>query len=170
MIEPTHLDDLVEFPQKVIRALAMQENIRELLSDRKGATIEDMEDQHGHWLHFFDYDFIPGTQQEVISAVCVDIDLFPIEGTMMQADLYISIMCSKSLMDISSRNLPGYVGNRVSNLVRYIDLVLRGRRDFGIGRLQMPTVRTVASGNQNICKKEIRYAIPDFRVDRSLLQ
>lgn len=170
MIEPTHLDDLVEFPQKVIKALATQENIRELLANRAGATIDDMEDQHGHWIHFYDYDFIPGTQQEAITAVCVDIDLSPLDGAMMQADLYISIMCSKSMMDISSRHLPGYVGNRMSNLVRYIDLVLRGRRDFGIGRMQMPSVRTVASGNQNICKKEIRYTIPDFRVDRSLLQ
>lgn len=170
MIEPTHLDDLVEYPQKVIRALATQQNIRELLVNRPEATIEDLEDQHGHWVHFFDYDFIPGTQQETIAAICVDIDLAPLDGAMMQADLYISIMCSKSLMDISNRILPGYVGNRISNLVRYIDLVIRGRRDFGIGRMQMPTIRTVASGNQNVCKKEIRYSIPDFRVDRSLLQ
>lgn len=170
MIEPTHLDDLVEFPQMVIKALATQENIRELLADKKGATIEDLEDQYGRWVHFFDYDFIPGTQQEIISAVCVDIDLQPLDGAMLQADLYISIMCSKALMDISNQTLPGYVGNRVSNLVRYIDLVLRGRRDFGIGRLDMPTVRTVASGNQNVCKKEIRYSIPNFRADRSLLQ
>ena len=55
-------------------------------------------------------------------------------------------------------------GNRLNNLIRYIDFALRLDRDFGIGRLELKNARTTTAGNASFAKKTLTYSIPDFNL------
>ena len=48
-------------------------------------------------------------------------------------------MCSKQFVDL---DFVGVKGNRRDNLAREIDLLLRGSRDFGIGKLELVSAIT----------------------------
>lgn len=171
MIEQTHLDQLVNFPDLVIRKMLESHNVVDLLANKIGATSEDLENDDGSWKCFFDYEYIPGTIQEVLCAVCTDADIASVQnGEIKTLELYISVLCSQSMMKLDKKIFTGWVGNRMNNLIRYIDLQLRGNRDFGIGQLELKSVRTVASGNINFAKKQIMYQIPDFNIKRAVLK
>lgn len=169
MFRETHLDEIVEYPQKVIQKLVSQQELIDLLAGKVNASIEDLEDSNGSWKCLYDYEFIPATQQETICAICVDVDLDRTGGTAKTLDLYISVLVSKNLMDLDTSIFVGCVGNRMSNLVRYIDLAIRGSKDFGIGTPDLTQVKTVPSGNNEVCKKTLLYRINDFAVNRSVL-
>lgn len=165
----THLDELVTYPTLVISQVVSSQIVMDLLADKNGATIEDMEDANGDWRYFFDFEYIPGTTQEVLNAVCVDTDIVAVKSSAQKdLELYVSVLCSRAILRLDHQLFPGMQGNRMDNLVRYIDLALRGDRDFGIGPLTLKTVRTTSSGNSAFAKKTITYLIPNFNVRRDV--
>lgn len=165
----THLDELVEFPKLVISNIVTEQMVLDLLADKKNATLDDMEADDGSWLYFYDYEYIPGTQQEVKAAICVDTDVVLVPNrSIKRLELYVSVLCSQAYMKPDRKQLVGLSGNRMNNLVRYIDKALRLNRSFGIGALELKNVRTMTSGNSSFAKKTITYAVPDFNVDRNL--
>lgn len=171
MPEPTHIDELVVYPNLVIKRLLQGQNVIDLLANKMGASIEDLENDDGSWKCFFDYEYLPGTTQEVKVAICTDTDIVSVSnGSQKNLELYLSVICSQSMMKLDGTIFRGWTGNRMNNLVRYVDLQLRGDRDFGIGRLELKNVRTVSSGNPNFAKKQITYKIVDFNVNRAMLR
>lgn len=169
MSNNTHLDELVEFPRLVVSTLFKEQMVLDLLADKKNASIDDMEDEDGNWLYIFDYEHVPGTQQEVKVAICVDTDIVAVPNrSTKRLELYVSVFCSQAHMGLDRRKFIGLPGNRMNNLLRYIDRSLRLSRDFGIGQLELKNVRTVTSGNPDYAKKTITYMIPDFNLDRGV--
>ena len=75
MAKRTYLDELVDYPAIVISRLSAQQEVVDLLADKNGANVSDLLDQKGNWKAFYDYEYIPGTTQEVMAAVCVDTGL-----------------------------------------------------------------------------------------------
>ena len=169
MANETHLDELVEYPKLVILRLLNNQNVLDLLANKRNAKIEDMESDNGDWKYFFDYEHIPDTQQSVMAAFCIDTDIVSISnGTTKRLELYVSCYCSQAYMSLDTRVFKGMSGNRLNNLLRYADMSLRGDRDFGIGKLELKNVRTVASGNTAFAKKMLTYSIPDFNLNRGV--
>lgn len=165
MAEKTHLDELVDYPALVISRLSQQQEIVDLLADKKGAKIADIMDQKGNWKSFYDYEYIPGTTQEVMSAICIDTDIVSVRtSTQKTMELYVSVLCSQAIMALDRTKFKDMRGNRLNNLIRYIDFALRLDRDFGIGKLELKTARTTTSGNTTFAKKTLTYSIPDFNL------
>jgi hypothetical protein len=165
MANKTYLDELVEYPKLTILRLLRQPMILDLLANKRGAEIEDMEDDDGNWMYFFDYEYIPDTIQEVRAAFCIDTDVISVPNTSTKRlELYVSCFCSQAFMPLDGKIFKGVSGNRMNNLIRYADLSLRGDRDFGIGKLELKNVRTVTSGNISFAKKMLTYSIPDFNL------
>lgn len=167
MVETTHLDELVDYPALVISQISRQQEVLDLLADKSGAKVKDLMDAKGNWKCFFDYEYIPGTTQEVLTAVCIDTDVVAVRTSAQKTlELYISVLCSHALMSLDRAKFPGVRGNRINNLLRYIDMALRLDRDFGIGKLELKSVRTTTSGNSSFAKKTMTYLIPDFNLVR----
>ncbi|MPL95079.1 hypothetical protein SDC9_41242 [bioreactor metagenome] len=191
MVNETYLDELVDFPEIVILRLLNNQNVVDLLSNIKNATLDDMEDDDGKWKYFYDYEHIPETIQEIKSAFCIDTDIVSVPNkSTKRLELYVSCYCSQANMSINTRVFTGFAGNRLNNLLRYADLSLRsnmplnnkifgsnpsqyirdifdfGNRVFGIGKLELKNVRTVTSGNTAFAKKMLTYSIPDFNTNR----
>lgn len=165
MVKTTHLDELVDYPALVISQISRQQEVLDLLADKSGAKVKDLMDQKGNWKCFFDYEYIPGTTQEVLTAVCIDTDVVAVRTSNIKTlELYISVLCSRALMPLDRAKFPGVRGNRVNNLLRYIDMALRQDRDFGIGKLELKNVRTTTAGNSSFAKKTMTYLIPDFNL------
>lgn len=161
----TYLDELIDYPKTVILKLLKQQMILDLLANKRNADIEDMEDDKGKWKYFFDYEYIPGTTQEVKAAFCVDTDIVSVANkSIKRLELYVSCFCSQAFMSLDSKMFKGLGGNRMNNLIRYADLSLRESRDFGIGQLELKNVRTMTSGNSDFAKKTLVYAMPDFNI------
>lgn len=165
MVNHTHLDELVDYPALVIMRLSQQQEVVDLLADKKNANLSDIMDQKGNWKSFYDYEYIPGTTQEVMSAVCVDTDVVSVRtSTQKTLELYVSVLCSQAIMILDRSKFGNIRGNRLNNLIRYIDFALRLDRDFGIGRLELKNVRTTTAGNASFAKKTLTYSIPDFNL------
>lgn len=165
MVDNTNLDELVDYPALVIERLSQQQEVIDLLADKKDAKISDVMDQKGNWKSFYDYEYIPGTTQEVLSAVCVDTDVVSVRTSAQKTlELYISVLCSHAIMALDRAKFGSMRGNRLNNLIRYIDFALRLDRDFGIGKLELKNVRTTTSGNASFAKKTLTYSIPDFNL------
>ena len=67
-------------------------------------------------------------------------------------------------MQLDNKLFSSIRGNRMDNLVRFIDFELRLDRDFGIGKLALKNARTTTSGNNMFAKKTLVYSIPDFNL------
>ena len=165
MARITYLDELVEYPALVIEKLTKNQTIIDLLSNKKNATLNDILDDKGQWKYFYDYDYIPGTTQEAMAAICIDTDIIDVPTYAQKTmELYVSVMCARSIMQIDRKIFPSMRGNRMDNLVRYIDYELRLDRSFGIGKLALKNARTTTSGNSSFAKKTLVYSVPDFNL------
>lgn len=166
MDEKTYLDELVDYPALIIEKLVQKPIILSLLANKQDATILDVMDDDGNWKYFFDYEYIPGTTQEVMSAICVDTDIVSVKTSATKTlELYISVLCAQDIMSLDRKQFKGMRGNRLNNLVRFVDHTLRLDRDFGIGRMALKNARTTTSGNANYAKKTLTYLIPDFNLN-----
>lgn len=164
MDDTTYLDELVDYPALIIEKLVQHPDVLSLLSDKKDATISDVMDENGNWKYFFDYEYIPGTTQEVMAAICVDTDIVAVKTSATKTlELYVSVLCSQSIMALDRKKFK-MRGNRLNNLIRYVDYALRLDRDFGIGKMALKNARTTTSGNSNYAKKTLTYLIPDFNL------
>lgn len=165
MAKRTYLDELVDYPAIVISRLSAQQEVVDLLADKNGANVSDLLDQKGNWKAFYDYEYIPGTTQEVMAAVCVDTDVVSVPTSAQKTmELYVSVLCSQAIMPLDRSKFKDMRGNRLDNLIRYIDFALRLDRDFGIGRLELKNARTTTAGNASFAKKTLTYSIPDFNL------
>lgn len=164
-MDNTYLDELVDYPALIIAKLARQQIVMDLLADKRMAELSDMLNADGNWKYFFDYDYIPGTTQEVMAAVCIDTDVVSVKTSAQKTlELYVSVICSRAIMPLDRVKFKGIRGNRLDNLIRYIDYTLRLDRDFGIGKMELKNARTTTSGNAEFAKKTLTYLIPDFNL------
>ena len=161
----TYLDELVEYPALVIEKLSKNQMIVDLLVNKKNANLNDLIDEGGNWKNFYDYDYIPGTTQEAMAAVCIDTDIIDVPTYSQKTlELYVSVMCARSIMRLDRKIYPSIRGNRMDNLIRFIDYELRLDRNFGIGKMALKNARTTTSGNSMFAKKTLTYSIPDFNL------
>ena len=169
MAVETHIDDLINFSSTVISALASSPDIVGLMVDKapENVTEEDM-DRAREFM--YDYDYIDETVQSAGSFIMVDADMVALPtDTVMDVEIYVQVAVSKSVMKLDNKIFKGVRGNRRDNLVRQIDLALRGSRDYGIGPLQLVSART-ANVPAAFSSKMLIYRSPDFAKNRKALK
>lgn len=159
----TFLDELVEYPAKVIQKIGTTKNIVALLADDASIDMDSDEADDVFDKYLFDYGYVDSTTTEARAFVCVEAELLRTPTpTVQDLRLYVTIICHKNYMKIDPSRFTGVIGNRRDNLVRNIDIVLNGSDIFGIGLLTLDSVKTVSSPT-GFTARELTYKIADFK-------
>lgn len=162
----THLDPIIDYKYNVISALQNAPEIIGLITNKQNIDLESQSAIDSMNDNFHDYLYVDETAQEaradlMIEAVATKIN----SGTIQTLELYVQVLVSKNYMDLKFK---GVKGNRLDNLCRYVDLYLRGSRDYGIGALQIQDCLLNAVP-QDFVSKMLVYEIKDFAMNREKL-
>ena len=165
----THVDELVDYNQLICRKLKSSIPVMQLISNNPNIDLN--EPSSAEWEdHIFDYAWVDDTVQEASAFITVDVDIPEISsGTIKEMRVYVQVLISQTYMQLPSDLFPGIKGNRRDNLVRQIDLLLNGSYEFGIGMLNLTSIRTVTAANK-FSSKLLTYEVSDFNRNRKLLQ
>lgn len=166
MAKLTHLDSIVEFKDTVIQKLATSQEVIGLILDKPDIDVNS-EDAEAVYKHLYSYDYLDDTVSTDSADIAIDVDLYEKPtGTEAKYYLYVQIICNKGYMGI--KNFKGLKGNRRDNLARFVDKMLNGSRDFGIGRLDLVRAETTNVPYRFTCKT-LTYEIHGFAQNRELL-
>lgn len=166
MADKTYLDDMIDYKDRVVKALSKsQEVVGLLLNDpavdmNSDAAYEIV----GH--HIYDYDYVDRTVERDDAYVMVDTELIsPSSGSMNKWYLYVQIVCSKPYNKLDGKLFRGTKGNRRDNLARQIDVLINGSREFGVGRIELYSAAP-AQVPDSFTSILLTYEIQDFRRER----
>lgn len=164
----THIDQLVDYNQLVVNKILASKEVMSLIANDPNIDLDS--EAAAEWEeHVLDHAWVDDTVQEAGAFVTVDVDIPEISsGTIQEMRVYVQVLVSKTYMPLSPSLFKGVKGNRRDNIVRQIDMLLNGSREFGIGRLDLTNIRTVNTANK-FAGKLMTYEVYDFRYDRSLM-
>ena len=160
----TYLDQIVDYPAKVILRLAEDKFCTGLIVNKSFNDVG--EDDIDKALEDFikDYQYVDDTTQEPAAYIWVEMEVNRVDNkTIKGIRLYVSVACHKNYMTLNRQMFKGVIGNRRDNLVRYVDRILNGSEFLGIGKLKLRSVKTVTPIN-GFTIREIEYEIPDFNI------
>lgn len=170
MIERTHLDEIVRYPDLALYELSKNPVFVSLLTDIHDADISDpvvMDKWNKCTNNFINVDDIV---TETMSFCCVD-TRFILDGTQI-IDAYIDLFIGvhKDLMSLRGTEFTGLSGNRRDNLIREAEYSLHNSREFGVGKLRaVGTVEPVKTANStHFSCKVIHFEVSTFSESRSL--
>lgn len=168
MAKLTHIDQLVDYNQRVVNKILASQPVMALIANDPDLDLES--EKAAEWEeHVLDHAWIDDTVQEAGAFVTVDVDIPDMSsGTIKEMRVYVEVLVSKTYMGLSPSLFKGCKGNRRDNIVRQIDLLINGSYDFGIGRLDLKNIRTVTTANK-FAGKLMTYEAADFARDRSRL-
>lgn len=159
----TYLDEIVNYPAKVIQELSKNQNFVSLLVDIPNADIneEEVETLWDNCMH--DYDYVDGIIQDGTAFCCIDTRIVRDSATIKFVDISVVIGIPHSKMSLAKTGFTGIRGNRRDNLIRELDYTLRDSRAFGIGGLApYGAIETVSiAGKEFACKRAV-YRSSDF--------
>lgn len=164
----THIDQLVDYNQRVVNKVLASQAVMALIANDPELDLES--EAAAEWEeHVLDHAWIDDTVQEAGAFVTVDVDIPEMSsGTIKEMRVYVEVLVSKTYLPLSPSLFKGCKGNRRDNIVRQIDLLINGSYDFGIGRLDLKSIRTVTTANK-FAGKLMTYEVSDFARDRSRL-
>ena len=164
----SHIDQLVDYNQLIVNRILASKEIMGLIANNPDIDLDS--EAAAEWEdHVIDHAWIDDTVQEAGAFITVDVDIPAISsGTIKEMRVYVEVLVSKTYMKLNPSIFKGLKGNRRDNIVRQIDLLLGGSRDFGIGRLDLTNLRTVTTANK-FAGKLMTYNVHDFRYERGLM-
>lgn len=169
MAGKTHLDELVDYKQIILNELRNSQTLIGLITNNPNIDMDSDEAFEAQEEQFFDYAYIDGTLQEAKALIMVEVEMLELSSSSFKTmNIYVQPVCNKSYMRLDGSLFKGVKGNRLDNICREIDLVLRGRRDIGVGRLQL-TAATLASTPDKFTSRMLTYQAPDFAYSRRRL-
>lgn len=157
----TSLDELINYPRKIIDKLCGVPQIISLLADNPNATIEDIEDSAGRLKYIFDYEYVNDTTEVVATFICVDVLTEIKNSHIADMSIVIHIISHRDHMDIDKKVFKGLQGNRRDNITRFVNEALSGSREFGIGRLELARI-VKTSVPAKFTGRSLYYRIPSF--------
>ena len=163
----THLDEIINYKSNVIIDLCNSPLVVGLMLDKTNPDVngDDGDDARSR---MYDFDYITETNLQAEAYILVDADVVSAPTwTVKNMELYVQIVLNKSYMKLDNKRWKGRKGNRLDNLVREIDILLNGSRDYGIGKLQLVSART-ANVPAAFTSKLLVYQVPDFARDRQV--
>lgn len=161
----TPIDELIDYPMKVVQAIGNDKTITSLLTNNPDISMysDEAYDIFGRYL--FDYDYVDQTTVEASAYVCVEAEINKrTTATMHEVCLYITVYCHKKYMDLDPTKFPGIAGNRRDNIVRNICDLLNGETIYGVGSLELESVKT-RTAPLGFTAREMTYSIPDFALN-----
>ena len=138
----TYMDEIPEYTDKTVRLLSQNPQIVALLiNDPTKDIVEDEIDvTESGTKQILAYNFIPDTQTEVKSYICVDTIIDTAQNEKIKdCILTVTIFPHKKNVEIDGSKFLGLKGNRFDNLVRFSDKVIRDNANsgYGIGNIQL---------------------------------
>lgn len=162
----THLDEVVDYPRKVIRALYDNQNFVSLLLNIPNADLMNPDIEDAYYKQMFDYRYVDGTVLEAKSFCWIDTDIFYKNSTIKTIRVDILVGVHKGIM--KPPNAFKTFGNRRDNLIREIDYTLRGNSDFGIGGFEAVDRIVPIVFAKEFAGKTISFMVPDFSESRNI--
>lgn len=165
----THIDELINYSAKVINAIAESPEVVKLVLDDPDVDMssdlaESVRDK------IYDFNYVDDTVEESGVLIMVDSDIVNMSNpNIADIEVYVQVVVSKHFMRIDSKKFPGVKGNRRDNIARQIDLLLRGRKDFGISRLDLDSAIT-ASVPKKFTSKMLTYSVVNYGEKRELIR
>lgn len=160
----TYLDQIVEYPSKVMLRIAEDKVCTGLLVNKafNDVTEDDIDKAMDDLIK--DYQYVDETTQSTAAYIWVEMEVNRVDNkTIKGIRLYVTIACHKNYMSLNRQTFRGIVGNRRDNLVRYVDKVLNNTEFLGIGALKLHSIKTLTPIN-GFTMREITYEIPDFNI------
>ena len=135
--------------------------ILRLLADDNTITAQSDEADETISQYMFDYGYVDGTTTETNAYICVEADIPAVPTDSFQdIRIYVTVICHKLFMKLDPSKFT-LIGNRRDNLVRYIDSELNGSDIFGVGKLDLDSIKTISAPN-GFTAKEIAYSVSDY--------
>lgn len=160
----TYLDQLVDYPSKVMRRISEDKYCTGFLVNKTFASVGEKDADKARDEFIKDYQYVDETTQEVAAFVWVELEINRVENkTIKWAKLYVTVACHKNFMELDRSTFKGVVGNRRDNLIRYIDKILNNSQFLGLGALKLRSVKTLTPIN-GFTLRGIEYDIPDFNI------
>ena len=159
MAEGTVLKDIGSCKQRLLTAFVSNDDICELLFNKKPYTEDDVENLM--YKQLFPYLYTDETQTETLTYLCFEVDV-PIlsSGTVKDMKIIVLAYCHKDIMKYSKK---GYYGTRVDILADMVERQLRDSYDFGIGKPELISVTNFFPNNKYY-GRQLVYNVPEFKV------
>ena len=162
-MDKTHLDELIEYPNKAMQKICESKECIALLLNKSINSITDDDVDKALDEFIYDYQYIDDTTSESSAFIWVEADVPSVSNKHIKnTKIYITIACSKDYMALNRKTFPGMSGNRRDNITRYIDKIMNGSDVFGIGELRLNSVVTMNSSNPKFTARQLTYVVPDF--------
>lgn len=153
------LKDIGVYKNRLVSAILNSNNIIQLLLNKDTYSDEEVDDLM--YTQIFPYLYVDGTQIEVLSYICLEVNVPRIPTTTIK-DIQIIIWayCHKDCMKYSKK---GFLGTRTDILADMVERELHDSDRFGIGKLRLTSVSHFFPNNKYY-GREMRFTIPDFKV------
>lgn len=160
----TYLDQIVEYPSKVIQKISEDKTIVGFLLNKKIDEVSEEDFDIVLDNYIYSYPYVDDTVQETSAYIWVEMDVADVSNEHIKnAELYVTVACHKQLMNLDAQKYQGFIGNRRDNITRYVDKLLNGSDVFGIGKLKLKNTRTLSPYNQFVFR-ELTYEVPEFNI------
>ncbi len=160
----TYLDQLVEYPAKVLKRISEDKYCLGFLVNKKFNEVNEDDSDVALEKYLHDYQYVNETTQETVAYVWVEAEVNAVQNKQFKGvRLYVTVACHKNYMELDSKTFRGISGNRRDNIVRYVDKLLNNSSDFGIGNLSLMSLKTLSPLGGFVIR-ELTYAIPDFNI------
>lgn len=160
----TYLDQLVEYPAKIIKKISEDRYCVGLLVNKKMDELTEDDYDKALESNIFDYQYVDETTQEAAAYVWVDAEVERVENMRIKdMRIYVTVACHKAFMKLDGNKFKGMTGNRKDNIVRFLDRLLNNNSQFGIGTLKLESVKAVSPINE-FTIREITYKVSDFNI------
>ena len=148
------MDELVEYPVKVLQKIGTDKTVVSLLTDNPDIDMQSEEADEVFNKYLFNYGYVDNTTSETAAYICVESDLSRfISPAMQEMKIYVTIICHKQFMNIDTSKFQGMVGNRRDNsgvIMRfdYFDM-LSGEPVLleGVGHIRSPKIKELYPSN-----------------------
>ena len=168
MANPTYLDELIEYKDRVVRTLAASQSVVGLLLNDPAIDMDCDAAYEVIGRNIYDFDYVDKTVERDDAYIMIDTELMAASsGSMNRWYLYVQIVCAKPYNKLSGKVFKGVKGNRRDNLAREVDLLLNGQTGYGIGRLDLIGAAP-AQVPDTFTSILLTYEIHEFRQERMM--
>ena len=169
VLSKTNMDEIVTYPQKVLKLLSQNKTFVSLLTNIPNANIEDADVETEWDFCTNDFNYVEGIIIGTKSFCCIDTEVDVVSDEIKEVIISILIGVHKSCMSLKGLGFTGIMGNRRDNLIRELDYSLRNARDFGIGKVTLNgRISPIDIGSKEFVCKLIEYKVSNFAQSRDI--
>ena len=159
MATGTVLKDIGSCKQRLLSGFINDDDICELLFDKKSYTEDDVEKLV--YTQIFPYLYIDDVQTQSVTYLCFEINIPSCtSSTIKDLEIIIWACCHKDIISYSKK---GYYGTKVDILADMVERRIRESYDFGIGKPELVSVTNFFPNNKYY-GRQLVYSVPEFKV------